>query len=90
MPYVSEEMETARVTAGLTRRELAVEVGRSESHIRNVENGDKPISDVYLSRIVRAVNKRLDFEQRVTFAELLADPSDQPRTKRPAEAGAPA
>lgn len=71
MPYANEEMKAARVEAGLTHKELAAKVGRSESHIRNVEGGSKPILDVYLSRIAKAVNRK--------YHDLLADPPDQPR-----------
>jgi transcriptional regulator with XRE-family HTH domain len=73
MPYASEEMRSARVEAGLTRRQLAEEFNISESHVRNVENGYVPIRDVVLSRIAKRLERRL--------ADLLADPPDQPRAR---------
>jgi transcriptional regulator with XRE-family HTH domain len=73
MPYASKEMRVARVEAGLTRKQLAEEFDYSESHIRNVENGYVQIRDVALSRIAKRLNR--------TYADLLADPPDQPRAR---------
>lgn len=80
MPYASEEMRVARVDAGLTRLQLAEEFELSESHVRNVENGNAPIRDVLLSRIAKRLNR--------TYQQMLADPSDQPRKPRRARIGA--
>lgn len=78
MPYASERLTQARVEAGFTRNELALKLGKSESHVRNVENGQGPMLDVYLSRAAKILS--------VPFADLLADPPDQPRKKSEAAA----
>ena len=60
MSRISENMKKARLSSGLSEKQLAKKLGTSESFINEVENGRKILSDSMISRLSKIFNVDLD------------------------------
>ena len=52
---VGETIKEFRERLGYTQEELRVQAGISRSHLANIEAGRKPLSNIHLAKIARAL-----------------------------------
>lgn len=83
MPKVTEKMRFARAEAGIEPQDVADKIGRSVSHVRNVESGDKPMRIEHIARALLFINaKRRELDlQPVPLATVIDESKDEPRPK---------
>jgi transcriptional regulator with XRE-family HTH domain len=56
-----ERLKKARIEAGLTQVEAAKKIGRPQSHISNVENGQQRVDIVELKRFAKLYGKKIEY-----------------------------
>lgn len=56
-----ERLKKARLEAGLTQVEVAEKLGRPQSHISNVENGQQRVDVVELKRFAKLYGKTINY-----------------------------
>ncbi len=56
-----ERLKKARIEAGLTQVEAAKKIGRPQSHISNVENGQQRVDVVELKRFAKLYGKTIGY-----------------------------
>ncbi len=56
-----ERLKKARLEAGLTQVEVAEKLGRPQSHISNVENGQQRVDVVELKRFAKLYGKSVHY-----------------------------
>ena len=56
-----EKLKKARLDAGLTQVEVAEKLGRPQSHISNVENGQQRVDIIELQRFAKLYGKSVNY-----------------------------
>ncbi len=58
---VTESLKKARIEAGLTQGEAAKKIGKPQSYISKVENGEQRIDVVELKELARIYGKKTSY-----------------------------
>lgn len=59
--YLVKQLKKARKEAGLTQREVAQLLGKTQSYISKIESGQRRIDIVQLKKLAKIYKKNLNF-----------------------------